>query len=200
MYWIGDYMKKYNKLIIISLGVLAGIATYGVINAINTSKDKAEDAFLNEIGKQIEMYIDLNSFAKSGEGIPFKKVISNTNNGTSGSLYTRDVTAWEFKENGARLTIEKLLNAGLSDKGKITNPNDKELTCNTNNEIIIFRDTDSVYYYYVDFNDDGSNKNDCIINGKIINTLPKELICQISDLKEKYNAAPNIDDEDKCTE
>ena len=184
--------------VIVILAVLGGIATYGVINAINTSKDKAEDAFLNEIGKQIEMYIDLNSFSIAPDSAEynFSKVI--TSNIEEDGPNTRPVSAWEFKKGDTRLTLRDILENGYSDKSKFENPNN-EKECNYDNEIIVFRDEDYVYYYYVDFNDDGSNKNDCIINGKIINTLPKELICQISDLKKKYNAAPNIDDEEKCT-
>ena len=191
-------MKKYNKLIIISLGVLAGIATYGVINAINTSKDKAEDAFLNEIGKRIEMYIDLNSFAKSGEKkeFSFNKVISSTNNGTSGSLVTRPVTAWEMENDNNYVTLDKLLAQELTDKDIFENPKNKKKCKNLENiKIHVYMDTDFAYYYFVSLED-----AECLDNKKIINTLPKELICQISDLKEKYNAAPNIDDEDKCTE
>ena len=184
--------------VIVILAVLGGIATYGVINAINTSKDKAEDAFLNEIGKQIEMYIDLNSFSIAPDSAEynFSKVI--TSNIEEDGPNTRPVSAWEFKKGDTRLTLRDILENGYSDKSKFENPNN-EKECNYDNEIIVFRDEDYVYYYYVDFNDEGSNKNDCIINGKIINTLPKELICQISDLKKKYNAAPNIDDEEKCT-
>ena len=37
-------------------------------------------------------------------------------------------------------------------KSKFENPNN-EKECNYNNEIIVFRDEDYVYYYYVDFND-----------------------------------------------
>ena len=191
-------MKKYNKLIIISLGVLAGIATYGVINAINTSKDKAEDAFLNEIGKQIEMYIDLNSFAKNREKkeFHFNKVISSTNNGTSGSLVTRPVTAWEMENDNNYVTLDKLLAQELTDKDIFENPKNKKKCKNLENiKIHVYMDTDFAYYYFVSLED-----AECLDNKKIINTLPKELICQISDLKEKYNAAPNIDDEDKCTE
>ena len=133
-------MKKYNKLIIISLGVLAAIATYGVVNAIKTSKDKSEDAFLNEIGKQIKMYIDLNSFVKSGEGISFNKVISSTNNNTSGSLVTRPVTAWEMESDNNYVTLDKLLAQGLTDKDTFVNPKNKKTCTNLENiKIYILR-------------------------------------------------------------
>jgi len=186
--------------VIVILAVLGGIATYGVINAIKVSKDKAEDAFLNQIGKQIEMYIDLNSFTKSGEEIPFsKKRGEKRDSETNSYIYYSEDTAWEFQEGGKRLTLGDLVSEGYIDKNEIENPNNNK-ECNINNEIIIFRDTDSVYYYYVDFNDDGSEE-DCVVNGKIINTLPKELICvlpnEYSFIKQafEYN-----NPDDKCTE
>ena len=138
--------------VIVILSVLGGIATYGVINAINASKDKAEDAFLNEIGKQVEMYIDLNSFKKSGEGISFSKVISNniSDDGKTGSKVTRDITGWEMVSDGRRLNLNDLITAGYMERDDIKNPNTNE-KCDLNNEVIVYMDSDFVYYYYVDF-------------------------------------------------
>ena len=186
--------------VIVILAVLGGIATYGVINAINTSKDKAEDAFLNEIGKQIEMYIDLNSFSIAPDSAEynFSKVI--TSNIEEDGPNTRPVSAWEFKKGDTRLTLRDILENGYSDKSKFENPNNNK-ECNINNEVIIFRDTDSVYYYYVDFNDDKSEE-DCVVNGKIINTLPKELICVLPTNKYSFikQAFEYNNPDDKCTE
>ena len=186
--------------VIVILAVLGGIATYGVINAINTSKDKAEDAFLNEIGKQIEMYIDLNSFsiAPDSPEYNFSKVI--TSNIEEDGPNTRPVSAWEFTKGDTRLTLRDILENGYSDKSKFENPNNNK-ECNINNEVIIFRDTDSVYYYYVDFNDDKSEE-DCVVNGKIINTLPKELICVLPTNKYSFikQAFEYNNPDDKCTE
>ena len=62
--------------VIVIIAVLGSIATYGVINAIKVSKDKAEDAFLNELGKTIETYISFNTPSKKNiDGINFTKKI-----------------------------------------------------------------------------------------------------------------------------
>ena len=186
--------------VIVILAILSGIATYGVINAIKTSKDKAEDAFLNEMGHQIETYIGFNSPKnKIDNSFNFTKTIIDKNDDESSSYTTgREVTVWEVIDNDktSRLTLKDLLDREYSDDNNYKNPNtDKE--CKTNNEIVIFMDSDFVYYYYVDFDEEG----DCISNGKIVNSLPKELVCSLPDnysfIRESYNDNTKKE-EDKC--
>ena len=174
--------------VIVIIAVLGSIATYGVINAIKVSKDKAEDAFLNELGKTIETYISFNTPSKKNiDGINFTKKIISTGGLTNSYYVSSSSTAWEM--NGMKL--QDLLE--YSDNNKFVNPKNSDKECNLENEVTVFMDSDYVYYYYVDF-----DEMDCVSDGKIVNTLPKELICKIDYLKDNYDDASNV--LEKCTE
>ena len=181
--------------VLVIIAVLGGIATYGVTRSLSISKEKTEDVFIKKLSDAIESYIELNSnnFKKvANSDVDFiKKKLTNE---------TITVTAYEVQPTEGILSFSDIKNEGLVDKGNFTNPKSKK-ECFTDDDtnddtnIIVYKDSDYVYYYYVDL----SNSDCDITEGKVINTLPKELICNISGLKAKYNAAPNVDDDDKCT-
>ena len=49
---------------IVILAIISGIATYGVIGAINKSKAKSEQIFVDKLSNLIDDYLDLNPPSK----------------------------------------------------------------------------------------------------------------------------------------
>ena len=141
--------------VIVIIAVLGGVVSYNVISAINTSRNRAEDAFLDELGDQIEMYISLNSpKLKGGTTFNFNKEITSKNDSKVNSYFSgRNVNVWEIYDNnkgvGNRLTIGDLINEGYSDEDEFVNPNNNNV-CSLDSKIIMFMDSDSVYYYYLE--------------------------------------------------
>ena len=158
--------------VIVILAALGGIATYGVISAINASKNRAEDAFLEEISKSIDSYIALNSgnFKKTNTSYKFEKTVASGGGTVNSYFVGKDATAYLMSFNGGTFTLKTILDAGLIDSDSFKNPKSK-LVCNKNTNINVYMDNDFVYYYYVDFSTAGCE----VTEGKVINTLPDAL-------------------------
>lgn len=175
------------------LSLILGIATYGIVGIINNSKKKSEEIFVGKIGAAIEDYIGLygSRLIKSNDldnvcnikdietgkdGCKFEKCVDSTC-----SEGHREISAYEYlyndniSGNTRNLTLKDIVDANFFDRDKLINPVNK-LDCLVGVEpvIRIFKDSDYVYYYYIDLS--GSNTS-CEIsddNG-IINTLPNDL-------------------------
>lgn len=156
---------------IVILSVILGIASYSVIGIINTSKKKSEKIFVDKIGVAIEEYIGLygSSLSKGADSYTFKKC------NTSNCNETKDVEVFELYKNGESVELNILIEENFFDDENLVNPvNKKDCLSGVNPKIRIFKDSDYVYYYYVDLS--GSNTS-CEISDEngIINTLPSEL-------------------------
>lgn len=149
------------------LGIIFGIASYSVIGVINSSKKKSEEVFVDNIKTYIDEYITLYGSSlskKNTDEYNFEKCKISDDCTT--------VTAYEYSS----ISINDLIDKGLVTEGKFVNPVNK-LDCfdGINPSIRIFKDSDYVYYYYVDLRGDNTS---CEITGKhgVINTLPDSLI------------------------
>ena len=156
---------------IVIISILGVVAYTGVTNYIKTSKEKAEDKFLDEIKSEIDSYISLNSagFKKVGNTISFEKLI--VKKGTSVTNQTevkKSATAWKVQISGKNLTFDDLIN-NLKMTDKFQNPNTGEI-CSNNIEIEIYKDSDYVYYYCVNMKE----AQGCP-SSKNIDTRPQEL-------------------------
>ena len=172
---------------VVIMSIVLGIASYSVIGIINTSKKKSENLFVQEIDKAISQYITLDTkirpLVKGNVSFKFKKCLKfNGNDKETCALYTDyDVEAYEMFDgsNGNSILLNVLLENEFFDDNKLINPANKKDCLEGKNPIIrIFRDSDYVYYYYVDLR--GSNTS-CEISDEngIINTLPDKLKEQV---------------------
>ena len=155
---------------IVILSLVMGISVYGVTGAINNSKARGEKLFLENLGKSIGSYIELHGSALKQTGGEVAKFSKKNNIGNS----TYRVSAYQLKKNsGNSFKILDLVSEKLVDQVKLVNPkNKKQCFDNSHNPVIeVYRDSDYVYYYYVQFN---SRNNRCELNS-CISTLPSDL-------------------------
>lgn len=168
---------------IVILSVILGIASVGVISYINTSKEKTEKVFTDKLSRLIDDYLDLygSTLSKNNTTYTFKKCRTTTCDPDS----QYEVVANEL----ASFTINDLVTANLIEEESLINPKNKKECFNTekNPEIKVYKDSEYVYYYYVDLSGDNTT---CDISDKnsLINTLPDDLI---KSLKEKGVELPN---------
>ena len=185
---------------VVLLGLVMGIGAISVTNVINNSRTKSEKVLVDKLSRSIDDYIDLNSskLKRVGNEISFVKCEDD------GCVNNYSVTAYSYKkENDEYVTLRDLVSERLIDEAKLVNPRNKKkcLDNNVSPDIYIYRDSDYVYYYYVDLSK-GNTSCDIEENG-IIDTLPdslvKELRCDMipSSLKNRKNSL--VADENKCS-
>lgn len=172
--------------VVLILSIIMGIATNGVISYINTSKIKSEKIFVDKIANYIDSYIALygSSMNTIGNEYTFKKCKKLTKNNDKLECIdsnSYDVTAIELNSFSLDKITEGNNNEGyanLVEKNDLVNPANKKKCFNdTNNPYVrVFRDSDYVYYYYVDL-----SNNVCEIHeeNKIINNIPDNLCASI---------------------
>ena len=152
---------------IVILGIVGGIATYGVINTINTSKLKSEKIFVDKLSNLIDDYLDLYSSEltkyNSLRPVTFRKCkIDNCVEYNDNNSY--EVTANKLKS----INISNLVDKKIITYKDLINPKNKQECFNSsfNPEIVIYKDTDFVYHYYVDLSNNISNNNKCDISNE----------------------------------
>lgn len=160
---------------IVIMSLVLGIASYSVVGIINTSKEKSEKIFVDKIGIAIEQYIAL-------EGSKLKKDNNNYIFNKCKTSSCNDIKAVQVTElfNGSEyVKLNVLIEKNFFEDNKLINPvNKKNCLDGKYPNIRIFRDSDYVYYYYVDLS--GSNTS-CEISSEngIINTLPDGLKSEV---------------------
>lgn len=154
---------------IVILSLVMGISVYGVMGTINNSKARGEKLFVENLGKSISSYIELHGSALKQTGGEVAKFSKKNNIGNS----TYEVSLYQLKKGNDNLRIMDLVSEKLVDQVKLVNPkNKKQCFDNSHNPVIeVYRDSDYVYYYYVQFN---SRNNRCELNS-CISTLPSDL-------------------------
>lgn len=158
--------------IVAILGVVGSIATTGVISAINTSKNKSESIFIDKLSNLIDEYLVLNKPTQTtGNTYTFTKC----KNADCSSTY--EATATQVKKTGnTSIYLNDLVESGTIEKEKLMNPSNKKNCLESGNgpEIKVYKDSDYVYYFYVDLSQNNTTCDISVENG-IINTLPDSL-------------------------
>lgn len=163
---------------IVILSIIGGIATYGVINTINTSKLKSEKIFVDKLSNLIDDYLDLYSpTIKTGNSYSFVKC----KNIDCSENYS--ITAIQMlKANGEVIKISDLVDKHIINYEDLVNPKNKEkcFDNNANPEIVVYKDSDYVYHYYVDLSNTNT-KCDITLENALINNMPKKLTEVLND-------------------
>ena len=157
--------------VIVVIAIIGGIATTSFISTINTSKLKSEKIFIDKLSNLIDDYLDLYPPTYiNGTTYSFDKCRDNA------CADTYSVTANQvLKSDGSLIYLKDLIAKNIIEDDKLVNPKNKKQCFDTANpEIKVYKDSDYVYYYYVDLT--GTN-TDCNISNEnsIINTLPDNL-------------------------
>ena len=163
---------------IVILALIGGIASYGVISTINTSKLKSEEVFVDKLSNLIDDYLDLNPPTRSsGSTYTFNKCkVSSCSSFTESNSYS--VTATQVvKSDGSSIYLKDLVAANVVEESDLVNPKNKEQCLSgTGPEIIVYKDSDYVYHYYVDLRGTNCDISD---ENSIINTLPENLKSEV---------------------
>lgn len=164
---------------IVILAVIGGIATYGVIGFINTSKLKSEKIFVDKLSNLIDDYLDLYPpTINTGTSYYFDKCIDDSCNDNYSATATK-----MLKSDGNPITINDLINPeddpeveGIVTYKDLVNPKNKSecFDNSTNPEIVVYKDNDYVYHYYVDLSSTNT-KCDITYENALINNMPKNL-------------------------
>lgn len=189
--FLGDVMgrKGFTLVELIAtvaiISIVFGIASYSVFGIINSSKIKSEALFVEEISEAISQYISLNGskLVKGSVSYKFKKCLKfNGNDKETCSLYTdEEVEAFELFSGSVNNSVKLsfLLEEDFFDNDKLINPvNKKNCLEGQNPNIRIFKDSDYVYYYYVNLSGSNTSCNISNENG-IINTLDDNLRVEV---------------------
>ena len=153
---------------VVILSVVMGIASYGVISIINTSRKNTEKVFVDRIAGYIDEYLALKS-----SGFKFDSVGYCVNNDCSNEAYR--VVSDSF------ISLNDLVDSGIVDADKMINPVNKKncLSDGKNPSIFIYCDSRFVYYYYVDLS--GSNTScDISEDNDLIYKMPNDLIADLN--------------------
>lgn len=156
---------------IVLLGLAFGIASYGVVGMVEKSRMKSEGIFIEKLGDAIDEYIDMygSGLVKGSEEYNFYKC-HDTGSCDDASNGSYKVVANELDN----ITIRELIEKGFLVEEDLVNPaNNKKCFEGKNPVIRVFKDSDFVYYYYVDLSGD----NTCDISGEngVIDTLNENL-------------------------
>lgn len=182
----GDFMDNKGFTLVellatvVILGLVMGIAASGVGSAINNSKRKSEEIFIGKFKDAIIEYLDLNGMRMSvieNDKYKFNKCIQNNCYDETTGEYIPN-TFYEVSVDVLNnVNVSELINTKILAKSSIVNPKNKKECFGgvyPDPDIKVFRDSDFVYYFYVDLS--GSNTT-CEISNEnaIISTLPDAL-------------------------
>lgn len=165
---------------IVILGIVLGIVSVSVIGIINKTKEKSEEIFVKNIGSSVQSYISTNRLKWSRSSTPLGTFKKCNRVNASGACLTRGKNVkYETKElysvsggvlNNSSFSLKELISGNYIESNKIINPKNK-LDCMKDNSNIlyayIYKDEDSVYYYYVDMSNSScevSEKNAIVTN------------------------------------
>ena len=164
---------------IILLSLVMGIATYSVIGIINSSKEKSEKIFVDKLATAIQSYIPTKKLGIINTLPDFTKCRENDPEKCKNQYLLTNVKLVELDTielNKIAIEGNKIINSN-----EIINPRTKEKCIKTYGnktlpQIRIFRDSDYVYYYYMDLS---GNNTACNITeeNSIVTNIPRN-VCQ----------------------
>lgn len=164
--------------VLVLLSVILGVATFSVFSVIESSKTKSEKLFVEKLSDSIDDYLDLNgsSLDNGLEEYVFSKCMDkNCQN-------KYEVFAYSLQncvgDDDCKVRLSDLVEEGLVKEEDVINPRNSkqclDIEKGIDPEIVIFKDSDYVYYYYVDLSGDNTLCDISLENG-FINTLPDSL-------------------------
>lgn len=158
---------------VVILGLVMGIAVYGINGTINNSKNRTEELFVERIKDSIDNYLELNgSLLSESSGVNSNLSFCKCIKADCYDADTDSCILEEEDEDGFKIkkgyyaianeldsiTFDDLVNENFLDRPKVVNPANKKACLNGVNPVIrIFRDNDFVYYYYVDLSGENTS-------------------------------------------
>ena len=160
--------------VVVLISLIMGISALGVLRAIEGSKNRSERLFVGRLSQFVDDYVDL--YGSSLVSVGDKYTYSKSSGKGNGANNTYTVEVYQVKNrSGNEITFVDLIEKEIVDPLRIVNPKTEKKCLEDNSiytKILILKDSDYVYYYYVDLSD-----LSCEIekDNQVISTLPKEL-------------------------
>lgn len=120
--------------VIVVLALILVITFPNLTNVFKNSKLKNEQIFVDRLSQTIDSYVSLNS-----DQITFEDCGTGTKTGSNGTVSIYKGT----------ITVQNIINDKLITAEDYINPGNKEVQCNKNAEIEVYRDSDYVYCHKV---------------------------------------------------
>ena len=120
--------------VIVVLALILVIIFPNLTNVFKNSKLKNEQIFVDRLSQTIDSYVSLNS-----DQITFEDYGTGTKTGSNGTVSIYKGT----------ITVQNIINDKLITAEDYINPGNKEVQCNKNAEIEVYRDSDYVYCHKV---------------------------------------------------
>jgi len=125
--------------VVVILGIIVVISFPIITGVFESSEERSEDIFVDEVSRIIDGYVSL-------EGIKLQYVYDGTkekcdNPDDNNSCYTVNV----YKNNNS-VTFQNVIDAVLMGENDLINPNGR-IECSKNKVIEIYRDSEYVYCY-----------------------------------------------------
>ena len=120
--------------VIVVLALILVITFPNLTNVFKNSKLKNEQIFVDRLSQTIDSYVSLNS-----DQITFEDYGTGTKTGSNGTVSIYKGT----------ITVQNNINDKLITAEDYINPGNKEVQCNKNAEIEVYRDSDYVYCHKV---------------------------------------------------
>lgn len=120
--------------VIVVLSLILVITFPNLTNVFKNSKLKNEQIFVDRLSQTIDSYVSLNS-----DQITFEDYGTGTKTGSNGTVSIYKGT----------ITVQNIINDKIITAEDYINPGNKEVQCNKNAEIEVYRDSDYVYCHKV---------------------------------------------------
>lgn len=150
---------------LVILGIVFGLVIVGVNYNIKTTKEKAEDVFVDTIKDALNIY--LNSPKKKDNNN--NSLVFDVNAGFINKSLGQCIKV--YKSNNV-VTLATIINPNYSPysplaENDLVNPNNDKVKCNLNAQITLYRDEDYVYYYEL-----SKSSLNCLTNSGNITNKP----------------------------
>ena len=134
---------------IVIISIVGLIAYFSGLSYIDNAGKKLEENFLSEISKEIDVFLQLYSmkFEKTASQWSFEK------KGAGSEVRIVDVWKMKLDDSDYKFTLQDLVSE-LNITDKFQNPRTEGVCSIDQIEIEVYKDSDYVYYYYVDMSND----------------------------------------------
>ena len=120
--------------VIVVVALILVITFPNITNVFKNSKLTNEQIFVDRLSQTIDSYVSLNS-----DQITFEDYGTGTKTGSNGTVSIYKGT----------ITVQNIINDKIITAEDYINPGNKEVQCNKNAEIEVYRDSDYVYCHKV---------------------------------------------------
>lgn len=137
--------------VLVVLGIVLVISIPSITDAYKSSKIKSEEAFVQRLTQTIDSYVKLNSDEKNfecrEEPCTGEKTITEKKYNEEAKQVEEITKTYPIYYQQRTETIQNIIDDGFLSQNDFVNPGNKEVSCNTDAQIEVYKDSDFVYCY-----------------------------------------------------